>query len=148
MQRKLLYWDSPLSNLLKKQTEINDNNLYYYFPLKNFYHFLIEEIPALIYAEKYYPNQLILIDDNKNYPKDFTDFLQIIYGDRLKNKIVRVRNNVLVNKAVFTQRFYESGGILVEDIKKMNGFFSKVLKIEETNNKLLYISRKRLRRGL
>ena len=140
--RKLFLWDNIRPFLSSKHYEINDDYYYYYLPITGFYHFLLEEVPALLNALASNPSLKILTDKKNKYPGYFKETLEFLFKDNLKNRIIDLDKNIKVKNALITQHFLMSGGVPKKDIELLNKHFSTIVDENSNNNfEKIYISR-------
>lgn len=135
---KLLNWDDVRLYLTKKVDYINNNKIKYFLPFKSYYHFLMEEIPALLYAKENFKLDEVYIN-NQKHPKLLFDILVLITKD---TKISVLKKNTLVHNLVFTQRYNFSGGTHISDIELLNKYLLILKTKNNSSYRRIYISRK------
>jgi hypothetical protein len=138
--RRMLYWGDMRRSIFGKRVLLENSRVYYFFRNTGFFHFLLEEIPALLYALESF-GDLFLLTGNKSYPEYYYSSLDIILGADYGNKLIKTNSNTGVNKLVFTQRDPFSGGIHLKDIEVINRHFLPKINGERSLSSI-YISRK------
>lgn len=111
----------------------------YFLPCTGFYHFLLEEIPALLYAlEKF--KDLKIIVPQKKLPRYYFEILRSILGSESKKRLLFSSKNLFLNRIVMVQKTDHSGFVYSKDIALIN----KYVLYEKTNlkSRKIYISRK------
>lgn len=127
----------PYLNLSYKKINYDDDYLYF-LPCVGFYHFLLEEIPALLHAYEKFSDLKILVP-KLNLPKYYLEILNTIFGKELNEKIISVTKNLLVSKLLLVQKEDISGFVCSEDIELLNKYINNDKEV--SNYKRLYISR-------
>jgi hypothetical protein len=94
-----------------------------YLPCKPFYHFLLEELPALLYAWEQAEDLLVLADPLEDAPHYYTEALQMIFGKELAGRMQVIHGNVSAERYMLTQRDPFSMHIHPNDIQLLNRYF-------------------------
>lgn len=112
-----------------------------------YYHFLLEEIPRLIWALDRYPNVKVYLSDEA--PQFCRDILNLM----IDNKIIHEYATLKVNSAVkmedyaFTQADAYSGFVHSTDLQKLRNTFIPNLKSVNKTRRKIFISRKKSTRA-
>jgi len=113
-----------------------------YLPCKPFYHFLVEEIPAILYAWRQAQDLLVLADPPERLPRYYAEALQLIFGNEIAGRMQIIHGNVSTEHYMLTQRDSFSTHIHLDDIQLLNQYL-----LQESFNGLtpprLYISRRK-----
>lgn len=140
--RRLLRRGDIRHSLTKKPDHLQSDQPCYYLPLKPFYHFLLEEIPSLLYAFTYIENLLILADARGNDVSYYPDTIHSLFGNEFQDNIRFIKKNVTVNRCILTQRHASTGKIHPDEIQLLNDHFLRKVKTGKSPERI-YISRKK-----
>ncbi len=140
--RRLLRRGDIRHSLTKKPERPGSDQPFYFAPLKPFYHFLLEEIPSLLYALSKIENLSILIDDRGNDVRYYHDAFKLLFGAEFHHKINFIGKNVTVNRCVLTQRHTSTGKIHPDEIRLLNDHFLPKVKTGKSPERI-YISRRK-----
>ena len=138
--RKMFVWNDVRLYLNLPHKKINSEGKHVYFlPFNQFYHFLLEEIPALLYAYEAYPDLHIIIQD-KEFPNYFLECIQLIFGDNYAQRVITCTNNVFIDRLILVQKEEYSGFVYPNDIQIMNKYVHP--DYNNTDTLHIYISRR------
>ena len=114
-----------------------------YLPCKPFYHFLLEEIPAILYAWIQAEDLLVLTDPPERLPRYYTEALQLIFGNGIAGRMQVIRGNISTEHYVLTQRDPFSAHIHPDDIQLLNQYLLHD-SFNGSASPRLYISRRKV----
>lgn len=130
--RKMFLWETikPL-----KSPKIKLEGEYIYIPLKGFYHYLLEELPAILHAKELFPNASISYNYNIS-TKYYNDSLSMLFE---KTDLSPQKKNFQSDSLIFTKHPEYSGFVNKYDLQVLNKYFAPYLSDEGQDN--IYISR-------
>lgn len=131
------------SNISISETLLPINTIYEDSPILGIgvfshYHMLLEAIPLLLHAIKFYPNLKLLLP--VKYPKYLRLILETLRID--ESRLILSDKPIKTEKAILVPKHETSGFIPREDLDILRNFFEQY--IDKTNNKYpdkIYISR-------
>ncbi len=140
--RKMYLWNDikPHLNLKVHQFPNPENYKVFYLPHKSFFHFILEEIPALLNAMKVYEDLKILVP--KIYLKGYyKEVLYLLLGNDAEDRIIPIDLlNYEINNLVFTSKPNYSGYVNTVDLDLLNRNFT--ITNNDESPSYIYISRK------
>jgi capsular polysaccharide biosynthesis protein len=120
--RRLLRWEDIRRYLTKQVPPLHLERACYYLPKKPFFNFLLEELPALLYATEADANAVVII--GTDYPQYYHDALRLIFGDAYRARLSVIRDNAHVQRLLLTQRDNFSAIPHLNDVRLLNQYFN------------------------
>lgn len=140
--RKMLSWNDvrPYINLKVQKASTESKYKYYFLPYKSFFHFVMEEIPALLHVHAMYPDTLKIFIRGGKMPGYYQQFLTMLYQEEYERRVNVINNNVALEKLLLVQKEAYSGFVFSEDIQLLNKYIPVAVKNTPAK---IYISRSR-----
>ncbi|WP_109832829.1 glycosyltransferase family 61 protein [Reichenbachiella versicolor] len=137
--KRLLYNTNPHIMLSLNAKFVEGDNLIS-LPVKPFYHFVFEELPAILFALENCSYLKIVIDQKSQIPAFYMESLKYLLGDKFEDKVILCSGVIKTSDYTLISKPDTSGYISNSEIEILNQYFD-LEDTESTDGHKIYISR-------